>query len=466
MSEDQNNNQDKTEQLNNNEQLNNTKQMNKEYGHQGGSYNTNYYSPDNNNDVKSTKKNKKRKNGFRRGLITGITSGVLSSVLIVLLVMGVLQRQGYLHLGTEGKVYVQDVSTSGSSGMGSKVEEKLNAINSLLDSEFYFDDVDEDKAASDIFKAYLNAYGDKYTVYYTPEEYKQLTESTTGKFSGIGAVCEKNEDGSIRLTEIYEDSPAEKAGLKAGDSITKVDGKDIKDMDLTPAVALIKGEKGTTVSLEYVRDGNTATVTVTRDEIEAKTVKYEMKDNNIGYIRVVQFDDVTKNQFMDALNDLKSRGMKSLVVDIRNNPGGMLDTVVSMLDEILPDGLIMYTQDKKGNKTEYKGSNPDELDMPMAVLVNGNSASASEIFAGAVQDYGVGKIIGTQTFGKGIVQTVRPLSDGSAVKYTIAKYFTPKGQDIHGKGVTPDMVVDMPEDSQTDTQMDAAIDYLNQEMAK
>ena len=155
MSEDQNNNQDKTEQLNNNEQLNNTKQMNKEYGHQGGSYNTNYYSPDNNNDVKSTKKNKKRKNGFRRGLITGITSGVLSSVLIVLLVMGVLQRQGYLHLGTEGKVYVQDVSTSGSSGMGSKVEEKLNAINSLLDSEFYFDDVDEDKAASDIFKAYL-----------------------------------------------------------------------------------------------------------------------------------------------------------------------------------------------------------------------------------------------------------------------------------------------------------------------
>lgn len=466
MSEDQNNNQDKTEQLNNNEQLNNTKQMNKEYGHQGGSYNTNYYSPDNNNDVKSTKKNKKRKNGFRRGLITGITSGVLSSVLIVLLVMGVLQRQGYLHLGTEGKVYVQDVSTSGSSGMGSKVEEKLNAINSLLDSEFYFDDVDEDKAASDIFKAYLNAYGDKYTVYYTPEEYKQLTESTTGKFSGIGAVCEKNEDGSIRLTEIYEDSPAEKAGLKAGDGITKVDGKDIKDMDLTPAVALIKGEKGTTVSLEYVRDGNTATVTVTRDEIEAKTVKYEMKDNNIGYIRVVQFDDVTKNQFMDALNDLKSRGMKSLVVDIRNNPGGMLDTVVSMLDEILPDGLIMYTQDKKGNKTEYKGSNPDELDMPMAVLVNGNSASASEIFAGAVQDYGVGKIIGTQTFGKGIVQTVRPLSDGSAVKYTIAKYFTPKGQDIHGKGVTPDMVVDMPEDSQTDTQMDAAIDYLNQEMAK
>lgn len=466
MSEDQNNNQDKTEQLNNNEQLNNTKQMNKEYGHQGGSYNTNYYSPDNNNDVKSTKKNKKRKNGFRRGLITGITSGVLSSVLIVLLVMGVLQRQGYLHLGTEGKVYVQDVSTSGSSGMGSKVEEKLNAINSLLDSEFYFDDVDEDKAASDIFKAYLNAYGDKYTVYYTPEEYKQLTESTTGKFSGIGAVCEKNEDGSIRLTEIYEDSPAEKAGLKAGDSITKVDGKDIKDMDLTPAVALIKGEKGTAVSLEYVRDGNTATVTVTRDEIEAKTVKYEMKDNNIGYIRVVQFDDVTKNQFMDALNDLKSRGMKSLVVDIRNNPGGMLDTVVSMLDEILPDGLIMYTQDKKGNKTEYKGSNPDELDMPMAVLVNGNSASASEIFAGAVQDYGVGKIIGTQTFGKGIVQTVRPLSDGSAVKYTIAKYFTPKGQDIHGKGVTPDMVVDMPEDSQTDTQMDAAIDYLNQEMAK
>lgn len=427
-----------------------------------GDFQINYNMPNDNKNIKKPKK----KSGYRKGLLTGIMSGVLSSVLVILLVLGILQKQGYLHLGTEGKVYVQDVSTNVGDGIGSKVEEKLNILDSVLSKEFYFDDIDEDKAADEIFKAYLNAYGDKYTVYYTPEEYKILKESTSGKFSGIGALCEKADDGSIRLVDVYEDSPAEKSGLQKGDCITTVDKKDIKDMDLSSAVALIKGEEDTQVALEYVRDGNTYNVNVTRAQVEAKTVEYEMKENSIGYISISQFDDVTKTQFMDALNDLKSQGMKSLIVDIRDNPGGMLTTVTEILDEILPDGLIMYTQDRDGKKTEYKGKNANELDVPMAVLVNGSSASASEIFAGAVQDYGVGKIIGTQTFGKGIVQTVRPLSDGSAVKYTIARYYTPKGQDIHGKGVTPDMVVEFPEGSQIDSQYEAAYNYLMEEMAK
>ena len=191
-----------------------------------------------------------------------------------------------------------------------------------------------------------------------------------------------------------------------------------------------------------------------------------MRENDIGYILISQFDTVTTNQFKSALDDLTAQGMKGLVIDIRSNPGGVLGIVVDMLDEILPDGLIVYTQDKDGNKTEYKGSNKNELTVPLAVLVDGNSASASEIFAGAVQDYGIGKIIGTQTFGKGIVQTIRPMTDGSAIKYTIAKYFTPKGQDIHGNGVTPDIVIEYEpsDDGSVDNQLEAAMDYVKSQI--
>ena len=294
-----------------------------------------------------------------------------------------------------------------------------------------------------------------------------MLESTTGTFYGIGAVCQKLDSGAILVTTAYEDAPAYKAGIRDNDQIVKVDGKDISDMDLSAAVALIKGDKGTTVELEVLKESGEINVyNVTRDEVKIQTVAYGMQDNNIGYVVISQFDTVTTEQFTKALNDLTEQGMESLIIDIRSNPGGVLGTVVKMLDEILPDGLIVYTQDKNGKKTEYKGSNSSELAIPLAVLVNGNSASASEIFAGAVQDYGIGKIIGTQTFGKGIVQTIKPLTDGSAVKYTIAKYFTPKGQDIHGNGVTPDMVVDLPSDATEDLQYNAAVEYLMGEMGK
>ena len=237
-------------------------------------------------------------------------------------------------------------------------------------------------------------------------------------------------------------------------------------MDLSTAVALIKGEKGTSVHLEVIRDDTIFECDVVRDDIDIRTVSYSMRENDIGYILISQFDTVTTNQFKSALDDLTAQGMKGLVIDIRSNPGGVLGIVVDMLDEILPDGLIVYTQDKDGNKTEYKGSNKNELTVPLAVLVDGNSASASEIFAGAVQDYGIGKIIGTQTFGKGIVQTIRPMTDGSAIKYTIAKYFTPKGQDIHGNGVTPDIVIEYEpsDDGSVDNQLEAAMDYVKSQI--
>ena len=406
--------------------------------------------------------NKERKYGsrfYRKGLLTGIIATFSAMVLIVLSVADVCLKKGYLHIGINGDVYIQSDAVTDESGIGSEVEAKLNAIDSVLDS-FYFEEVDDEKAKDSIYKAYLSSYGDKYTVYYTADEYKKLTETTNGTFSGIGAVCQISSEGGILLVDVYESGAGYKAGLRSGDRIIQVDGTDVTDMDLSSAVALVKGEKGTQAALKIVRDGATYDYTVVRDEVEVQTVNYAMTEDNIGYISVSQFENVTAKQFKAAIEDLKSEGAKGIIIDIRNNPGGLLTTVISMLKDILPNGLIVYTEDKDGNRKEYSDNDNEELDMPLAVLVNGNSASASEIFAGAIQDYGKGVIVGTQTFGKGIVQTVKPLTDGSAIKFTIAKYFTPKGQDIHGKGVTPDVVVEYDKDADEDTQLNAALESV------
>lgn len=406
--------------------------------------------------------NKERKYGsrfYRKGLLTGIIATFSAMVLIVLSVADVCLKKGYLHIGINGDVYIQSDAVTDESGIGSEVEAKLNAIDSVLDS-FYFEEVDDEKAKDSIYKAYLSSYGDKYTVYYTADEYKKLTETTNGTFSGIGAVCQISSEGGILLVDVYESGAGYKAGLRSGDRIIQVDGTDVTDMDLSSAVALVKGEKGTQVGLKIVRDGATSDYTVVRDEIEVQTVNYAITEDNIGYISVSQFENVTAKQFKAAIEDLKSEGAKGIIIDIRNNPGGLLTTVISMLKDILPNGLIVYTEDKDGNRKEYSDNDNEELDMPLAVLVNGNSASASEIFAGAIQDYGKGVIVGTQTFGKGIVQTVKPLTDGSAIKFTIAKYFTPKGQDIHGKGVTPDVVVEYDKDADEDIQISAALESV------
>jgi len=408
---------------------------------------------------------KMNEGSFTRGVLLGVISALLIIAVLVSTVGVVLLKKGYIHISTDGSVYVQSEATDDDLGIGSDVSGKLNAIESLLDQNFLFDNVDKDKAEAAIYKAYLDSYGDKYTVYYTADEYEALVESTTGKFYGVGAICAKNEDGTITLVQVYDDSPAKKAGLQSGDIVKAVDGQDITSMELSDAIALIKGDKGTDVELTIIRDNAESVVKVTRGEVNVPTVDYTMMADNIGYIVVSQFDEVTTKQFKKAIDDLTDQGMVGLVVDIRDNPGGMLKTVEDMLDYILPNGLIVYTEDVNGNRDEYNGKNPHQLDVPVAVLVNGNSASASEIFAGAVQDYELGAIVGTQTFGKGIVQTIQPLTDGSAIKYTIAKYFTPKGQDIHGVGVTPDIKVEYDAESQTDNQLDAAINFIKGKLA-
>lgn len=402
---------------------------------------------------------KKKSQGFASGMIIGAVSAFMAVILLILSVAAVCIAKGYIHIGVNGDVYIQSDAVTDSDGIGSEVEGKLNAIDSVLES-FYFGDVDDETAKDNIYKAYLSSYGDKYTMYYTADEYKALKESTNGKFYGIGAVCQLSGEGGVLLVDVYDNGAGYQAGLRSGDRVVNVDGRDITDMELSSAVALIKGDKGTSVTLEVIRGTERLTFSAVRDAVEAKTVSYTLLDNNIGYLSISQFEEVTTKQFKAAVEDLQSQGMKGLVIDIRNNPGGLLDTVVGMLKYMLPDGLIVYTEDKQGNRKEYKGQDNDEFNLPLAVIVNGNSASASEIFAGAIQDYGKGTIIGTQTYGKGIVQTVKPLTDGSAIKFTIAKYFTPKGQDIHGKGVTPDMVVEYDTDADVDTQLDAAIKNL------
>lgn len=399
---------------------------------------------------------KKKSQGFASGMIIGAVSAFMAVILLILSVAAVCIAKGYIHIGVNGDVYIQSDAVTDSDGIGSEVEGKLNAIDSVLES-FYFGDVDDETAKDNIYKAYLSSYGDKYTMYYTADEYKALKESTNGKFYGIGAVCQLSGEGGVLLVDVYDNGAGYQAGLRSGDRVVNVDGRDITDMELSSAVALIKGDKGTSVTLEVIRGTERLTFSAVRDAVEAKTVSYTLLDNNIGYLSISQFEEVTTKQFKAAVEDLQSQGMKGLVIDIRNNPGGLLDTVVGMLKYMLPDGLIVYTEDKQGNRKEYKGQDNDEFNLPLAVIVNGNSASASEIFAGAIQDYGKGTIIGTQTYGKGIVQTVKPLTDGSAIKFTIAKYFTPKGQDIYGKGVTPDMVVEYDTDADVDTQLDAAI---------
>ena len=378
---------------------------------------------------------------------------------ICAVVIAAAVKKGYIRPDTDGSIYIQSETYDGNTGIGTEAEQKLNLIDQTL-KDFYFDDIDDSKVLDNIYKAYVNAYGDKYTVYYTADEYAKIQESSNGAYYGIGVVVRKNDDGTILVVEPYDGAPGKEAGMRKNDVIVTVNGESVADQDLNSVVAKIKGDEGTTVNIGIRRDGSDdiTELTVTRRKVEIKTVAYEMLDDSVGLITISEFDKVTAQQFKEAYAQLETLGMKGLVIDIRSNPGGLLNVVVDMLDEILPDGLIVYTEDKYGNRQEYNGSNPDVIDVPLAVLVNGESASASEIFAGAVQDYGAGTIIGTQTFGKGIVQTIRRMSDGSAIKYTMAKYFTPKGQDIHGHGVTPDIVEELSDEFNNLTEYDASKD--------
>ena len=346
-----------------------------------------------------------------------------------------------------------------------KIERKLNLLENIVDRYYlYEDEIDKDALVEGIYSGYAGALGDPYTEYYDEQEAKELFETTNGEFFGIGASMSKQlGTDEITIVNVYEDSPADKAGLKSGDILYKVDEHETAGYELDTVVSWIKGEKGTSVVLHVLRDGKEVEVTAVRDKIEVQTVAYEMKEDQIGYIAVSEFDSVTYHQFETALEDLEKQGMKGLVIDLRNNPGGNFDTVTDMLKLLLPEGVIVSTKDKEGNVEEVTCDGANEFDKPLAVLVNQYSASASEIFSGAVQDYGIGEIVGMTTYGKGVVQQLMDLGDGTCLKMTIAEYYTPNGRSINGKGVEPDVEVEYEYDEnnpEADTQLEKALEVV------
>lgn len=320
--------------------------------------------------------------------------------------------------------------------------EKLQYIEALID-ENYLGEKDEEQLAEGLYTGLVYGLSDPYSVYYTAEEYEDTNSSTEGTYEGIGILMEKNSQGGVRVVKCYEGGPGEAAGLEEGDIISAVDGTDITDMDLGDVADMIKHSEKKSVVLTVHRENveEALEITVEVGDVELPSVFYEMLDGQIGYIRISEFKGVTYGQYMNAFQDLEDQKMEKLVVDLRDNPGGLLTSVCDILNEILPEGVIVYTEDKYGNRSEQKSDGEHVLEMPLAVLVNENSASASEIFAGAVQDYGIGTVVGTTTYGKGVVQNIFQLSDGSAVKLTIANYYTPNGNNINEIGITPDIEV-------------------------
>ena len=343
----------------------------------------------------------------------------------------------------------------------SEILEKISELDSVLDTYYLeADNIDPDEMMDTLYKGYISGLDERYTAYYTPEEYEQLMNDSQGVYVGIGVtVTTDQETGNMVIVTVTEDGPGEAAGLLEGDTIISIEGESVQDMDLDTAVSKIQGEEGTEVTIGVYREstGETLEKTMTRRKMDAQTVAYSMLEDNIGYIQITAFDEVTVEQFDNAVSDLQSQNIRGLIVDVRGNPGGNVDSVCSILDRLLPEGLLVYTIDKNGSKEEEYADNEEVLDIPMAVLVNGDSASASEIFAAALQDYDWAEIVGEQTYGKGIVQYIIPLSDGSAVKLTSAKYYTPNGECIHGIGVTPDVKVAADENSASDTQLEAAV---------
>ena len=410
-------------------------------------------------DDRNRERNQKRK-GRMNGVI-GFILGIMTSFVLVYV--------GFAFAFNNGNVLSLFLKRNSKLDY-KKIEEKTSVLQNIIDRYFLFDE-DMTKVEDGIYAGMMNGLGDPYTVYYTKEEYKALNEDTEGKYSGIGAVVSQNPNTKIiTIVKIFENSPANDAGLQVGDIIHKIDGEEVAGTDMDILVKTkIRGEEGTSFKMTVLRGDERKEVELdlTRRSIEVETVAGKMLDNNIGYIAVSQFDAVTSEQFKSNIESLQSQGMTKLIVDLRGNPGGLLDQVVDMLDYILPDGLVLYTEDKYGEREEYYSDGSHELKIPMVVLVNENSASASEVFTATFRDFEWGTVVGKTTFGKGIVQNVLPLGDGTAVKITTQHYYPPSGYDLHKVGIKPDLEVDLNEGAKigtdSDNQLSAAIDILKNE---
>ncbi|QXM06493.1 S41 family peptidase [Crassaminicella indica] len=394
-------------------------------------------------------------------LITGILTFTVTN--IVGLTIGekvIISKQNYEYFKDLNKKY-----------------SKMLYLKDYIEKNYYVP-VDESKFEDGIIKGLFESLDDPYSVYMNKREFVNFMEHTKGSYDGIGVIMTRGEDGFITVVAPIEDTPGERAGIKTGDKIIKVNDKDVTAATaekLNEAVNMIKGKHGTKVNLTIIRPGKKEpfTVAITREEIRLTPVKSRILENDIGYIRITMFDEKSAEEFMKHLDDLEKKNIKGLIIDLRNNPGGLLDECVKIADRLLGEQDIVYTQDRAGNR-DYKKSDKNKVDYPFVLLVNGGSASASEILSGAVKDTKSGTLIGTTTFGKGIVQQIIPLKDGSGFRLTTAQYFTPNGTYIHGKGIKPDIVIDLPEalkdkidiTDEEDVQLQKGIEVLKKKINK
>ncbi|MBR5596730.1 MAG: S41 family peptidase [Lachnospiraceae bacterium] len=399
---------------------------------------------------------------------TGYWSGLLSGLLLaILLFAGFFIGKQIIGI-FENKKIQQEATAPDAELMNEYTAAKIEVIEDTI-AQYYLEEIDRNDLENGLYSGLVAALEDPYSEYYSTEELEELQMKTEGIYYGIGAYISKAvTDEFCTISGVIENTPAEEADLRAGDIIYKIDGVLTQGMDTTEVVSMIKGEEGTQVVLTLVREGESdyLEISVERRKIESPTVSSEMLENGIGYIEITEFDDVTEDQFAEALAECKGNGMKGLIIDLRSNPGGNLSTVCEICRMVLPKGMIVYTEDKYGKRDEYTCDGTRQLQVPAVVLVNGYSASASEIMAGAMKDHGVATIMGTTTFGKGIVQRVISLSDGSAVKLTVSKYYTPNGNDIHEKGIEPDIEVEFDGDAYydegVDNQLEEALKYLTE----
>ncbi len=434
----------------------------------------------------------------------GVLVGSLVTAFVGLIIVGVatgINLIGQTVMENQVQIQAQGGEVEEPDGLDLEVvNQKLETLQKLVDRYFLFEeDVDLEQMEAGIYKGLLAGLSDPYTVYYTEEEYEALTEETEGVYCGIGVLVSQNiSSGLITALRVFQGSPAEEAGMKKGDILYKVAGEEVSEYELDVLVQQkIRGAEGTYVDLTVIRDGEEVELHIQRRIVEVTTVESQMLEDQTGYIQVTQFELVTGDQFKEAVDSLNKQGMERLIIDLRDNPGGILDAVVEMAAYILPEdqleGTIVATSDKNGKGDRYYSQDgkirfesdlglPDprypkkdehELNIPIVVLINGNSASASEVLAGALRDYGRAKLVGTTSFGKGIVQSLVQLEDGSAVKMTVSHYYTPGGVDLHMKGLEPDVEVmlEVPEDLkgafeipiERDNQVQKALEVLDQE---
>ncbi|MBQ6967737.1 MAG: S41 family peptidase [Lachnospiraceae bacterium] len=399
----------------------------------------------------------------------GFWGGIVCGLLIALIVLAAILFGESVHNFILGRGF----TAAASSILTSPVKEKISLLNDYIDY-YYLDyqedddsgETDEDRAEG-MYKGLVDSLNDKYSSYYTAKEYSRLSESTEGSFEGIGVTIIQNDDGYFEVSGFAsEDSSAKKAGVEVGDIFYKVDDEYVNGMDMVDLVDHVRGKKGTSVRIVMLRGEAMEEVEflIDRQKVEAVTVSSNMVDDETGYIVIGAFEGTTVRQFEKALEDLKKQGMKRLVLDLRGNGGGMVDAAVKVADDIIPTGVVTYTLDSKGNRKDYMAVTPEELGMPLAILVDSSSASASELLTGAIKDYGKGTVVGTTTFGKGIVQNIYPLADGSAIKLTNSRYYTPNGLNIQGTGIEPDVKVEFDLDAYdkdgTDSQLDKAVEIV------